>query len=246
MLAEWQRIWPHLAYGSGLCGLAGTLAVLRLRLGAVQVEQRRERLGREEMEAYVRLDLRLADGGKKLEELKKLGRRVTGVIAVRSPFSRVAMLARDAEGTLLVAASEGMDEAAIAGVERWLRGVAKQERATGGRWNGGLRVGSASQVVLLEKEVGRAIVVPVTVEGERLAGALLVCAESVLQVPRRRVDEAVAGLEALALRLGRAMEEVETGQRPVEKPAPAPSLNPLRKMVAAAPVLLAAPGRMTS
>ena len=209
MLEQWQRIWPHLIYGAALCGQLAMLGILWQRLRAVRTECRWERQGREEMEAYTRLDLRIARGG----EVMDLARRVCGVIAVRSPFRRVAMLARDGEGSLYLAASEGMDAPTIVGVERWLRGVAKQERATGGRWSGGVRVGSSSQVVHLDKEAGRAIVVPVSVGGERLEAALLVCADSVLEVPRRRVDEAVVSLEALAVRLGHAMAETTTAVR---------------------------------
>jgi hypothetical protein len=194
-------------------------------LRAVQTECERERHGREEMEAYTRLDLRMACGG----EITDLARRISGVIAARSPFRRVAMLARDSEGSLYLAASEGMDAPTIVGVERWLRGVTKQERATGGRWSGGVRVGSSSQVIHLDKESGRAIVVPVTVGGERLEAALLVCADSVLQVPRRRVDEAVVVLEALAVRLGHAMTETTTTQRPGSVGRPAAKLVDARK-----------------
>jgi hypothetical protein len=64
------------------------------------------------------------------------------------------------------------------------------------------------------REVSRAIVVPVKTAGEHMAGALLVCADSVTQVRRRSADETVAGLEALASKLGRAMEQVEPGARP--------------------------------
>lgn len=210
MLEQWQRIWPHLIYGAALCGQLAMLGILWQRLRAVRTECQQERQGREEMEAYTRLDLRIERSG----EIADLARRISGVIAARSPFRRSAMLARDGEGSLYLAASEGMDAPTIVGVERWLRGVAKQERATGGRWSGGVRVGSGSQVIHLDKEAGRAIVIPVSVGGERLEAALLVCADSVLQVPRRRVDEAVVSLEALAVRLGHAMAETTTALRP--------------------------------
>jgi hypothetical protein len=210
MVEQWQRIWPQLIYGAALCGQLAMLGMLWQRLRAVRTECERERQGREEMEAYTRLDLRIGRGG----EIADLGRRISGVIAARSPFRRVAMLARDGEGYLYLAASEGMDAPTVVGVERWLRGLAKQERATGGRWSGGVRVGSGSHVIHLDKEAGRAIVVPVSIGGERLEAALLVCADSALQVPRRRVDEAVVSLEALAVRLGHAMAETTTELRP--------------------------------
>jgi len=201
MLAEWQRIWPHLAYGTVLLGLVGMLWAVRLRLRAVHGACERERRGREEMEAYMRLDVRVGrDGG-----VEALGSSVCGTIAARSPFGRVAMLVRDAEGHLCLAASEGMDDAMLAAIKELARS------AVDGCWNDGVQMGVASLVVRLGE--GRVVAVPVGATGGRIVGAMLVCADSILQVPRRRAEEAIVGLEALAVKLGRAMESVEPAGR---------------------------------
>jgi hypothetical protein len=111
-----------------------------------------------------------------------------------------------------------MDSATVLMVERWLDRVREQECASGGRWGEGIRIGAASMVVSLgsdgRREISRAIVVPVRTAGEHMAGALLVCADSVMQIRRRSADETVVGLEALASKLSRAMEQREPGVRP--------------------------------
>ncbi len=139
------------------------------------------------------------------------------MIAARSAFRRVALLARDGEGPLYIAASEGLDSATVGMVERWLGRMREEERIRGGRWGEGVRIGSGSMVISLGSDergsTSRAILVPVTTTGEHMAGALLVCADSVMQVRRRMADETVAGLEALAAKLGRAMESTESSDR---------------------------------
>jgi hypothetical protein len=110
-----------------------------------------------------------------------------------------------------------MDGATVLMVERWLDRVREQECASGGRWGEGIRIGTSSMVISLgsdgRREISRAIVVPVKSAGEHMVGALLVCADSVMQVRRRSADETVAGLEALASKLGRAIEQIESGAR---------------------------------
>ncbi|RZU41984.1 hypothetical protein [Edaphobacter modestus] len=213
MLTALHEIWPRLAYGTVILGLAGALGVTWSRLWAVRAERDRERRGREEMEAYTRLDVRMMRNS----DLAMLGRRVCGVIAARSAFRRVALLARDGEGPLYIAASEGLDSATVGMVERWLGRMREEERIRGGRWGEGVRIGAGSMVISLGSDErgsnSRAILVPVTTTGEHMAGALLVCADSVMQVRRRMADETVAGLEALAAKLGRAMESTESSDR---------------------------------
>jgi signal transduction histidine kinase len=60
---------------------------------------------------------------------------------------------------------------------------------------------------------GRAIVVPLRTAGGRMVGALAVGADAMLSVPQRMVGEAVRPLEALAARLGRAMEDAAVRER---------------------------------
>ncbi len=59
MLTALHEIWPRLAYGTVILGLAGALGLTWSRLWAVRAERDRERRGREEMEAYTRLDVRM-------------------------------------------------------------------------------------------------------------------------------------------------------------------------------------------
>jgi signal transduction histidine kinase len=213
MLAGWQRAaygspGLHVAYGSLIVGLAGAMWMLWRRLLASGAERDRERRGREEMEAYTRLDARMGRDG----DVGLLGRRVCSVVAARSAFGRVAMLARDAEGSLYVAASEGMDAATVAAVETWAARAVERERGGGSGMSGGVRLGARSLVVPLG-EIGRAVVVPLWTTGGRLMGALVVRADSVMQVRRRFAEEAVAALEALGMKLGRAMENAELAER---------------------------------
>ncbi|QNI37325.1 hypothetical protein [Edaphobacter albus] len=184
MLTEWQEI-----YGLVLLGFAGLLWTAWRHWMAAQTERVRERRGREEIEAYLRLDTRM--NGE--EDLPELARRVCAVVASRSPFWRVAMLSSDSAGRYRLMASEGMDSAIRAVAESW----SNQE------WRG-VPVGANSMVVSLDETL-RAIVVPVGRQA-----ALLVCAESILQIPRRMAEESVIGLEALAVKLRREMEGFET------------------------------------
>jgi len=208
MLAEWPEVLPHLAFGALVLVLGAETWALWQRLRASMAERNRERRGREEMEAYIRLDARVGRDG----DVRALGRKVCSVVAARSAFGRVAMLVRDAEGRLYVAASEGMDEATVAAVETWAARAVERERAGGAGMSGGVRMGAKSLVVPLG-ESGRAIVVPLWTAGGRMVGALVVRADSVMQVRRRVAEEAVAALETLGAKLSRSMENVELAER---------------------------------
>lgn len=199
--------WQLAGFGVMLWSL-GAIWMLYGRLRAITLERDRERRGREEMEVYTRLDTRMGRDG----DVRELGRRVCSVIAARSSFGRVAMLARDAEGRLYIAASEGLDDATVEAVASWAARAAERERSGGVGMSGGVRFGAKSFVVPLG-EIGRAIVVPLWTAGGRMVGALAVRADSVMQIQRRIAEEAVTGLEALAAKLGRTMENAELAER---------------------------------
>jgi hypothetical protein len=79
-------------------------------------------------------------------------------------------------------------------------------------WDGAsqVRLGLYSCVIPLQsgqRSGGMAILIPIRAADQKL-GALLVCADSILQMPHRLAEEAVIGLEALATRLGYALENV--------------------------------------
>jgi signal transduction histidine kinase len=199
MLAGWQ----HAGYGTVFLGLSGAIWILWQRLHASRTERERERRGREEMEAYTRFDARMGRDG----DVRGLARRVCSVVAARSDFGRVAMLTRDAEGRFYVAASESMEGSTVAAIEAWAL------RAVGGLgMTGGVRIGAKSLVIPLP-EGGRIIIVPLWTGGGRMVGAIVVRADSLMQVRRRIAEEAVAALEALASKLSRAMENAELADR---------------------------------
>jgi len=207
MLTALQETWPHLVYGTVLYGLAGMLLVNWYRLRTVKAKCEWERRGREEMEAYTRLDVRIPHGS----DSRVLARKVCAVVAARSAFDRVAVLTRNEEGSLHLVATEGMDGAITAAVEGWLRRLRDQRGGNEGFPFHGVGIGTRSIVVRFTEAGGpisRAAVIPI-VAGERRIGALFVCADSILQVPRRLAEEAVVSLEALAVKLAREMEREE-------------------------------------
>jgi signal transduction histidine kinase len=193
--------------GVAIAGFFGAICVLRGHLSAARMAHARERRCREEMEAYVRLDTRLGRG----REPRELAERVCALISERSPFQRVAMLLRDADKRLYVAANKGMEPAAVEAVKSWAT-----ESQLSGEQGGllkGVRLGAGSVAVTFGEVGERGIVVPLRAKGGRMTGALVVMAASVLEVRRRAADEAVISLEALATKLGRAMENTELAER---------------------------------
>src|SRR5258708_38826079 len=100
------------------------------RLQVLGARRRRERRMEEELAAYARLDLRLPGGGDGVEP----ARQVSWLVAEKSPFRRAAMLVRDAEGRLVVAARGGGGDSAVEALKGWGGGVS----AAGG---GGVRGG---------------------------------------------------------------------------------------------------------
>ena len=117
-----------------LVGVAGG-AARRLRRSGVGMRRRgcgSERI-REELETYARLDATAAGG---MGMCCALGMRVCRVVAEASAFRRVAMLVRDADGRLYVAASAGMDDRTVAALDRWCRRVVKMQPGAVARgWN---------------------------------------------------------------------------------------------------------------
>jgi signal transduction histidine kinase len=182
-------------------------------------ERRRDRRIREEFEAYARFDARLPPDG----DVSALGERVCRIVVERSAFHRVALLARDVEGRLYVAASAGMEEITQKALHTWGERVVEEERGGGPgarRGNGGgrIRVGLKSFAVVLgagglNPGCGRAIMAPLWTTGGRMAGALAVGADTMMSVPRRVLEEAVEPLEALAVKLGRTMENAALAER---------------------------------
>jgi hypothetical protein len=182
------------------------------------------------METYARLDLSAAHDG----NLAAIAGRVCAVIAARSSFSRVAMLTAGADGSLYVAATQGMDAATKTALEQWL----PRRQADAGETAAeicGVPLGCWSRVIRLgegaDYRVNRAIFVPITIPittDERQVGALVVCADSILQVQRRLAEEAVAGLEALSLKIAREVARIAPEPQKIAPVQPAGDLVYLR------------------
>ena len=246
-LAAW--IWAQGGFLTLTAGLAALVWRQSRRAELATVEHGREHRMREELEAYLTLDLTLSQGpeatGETPEEMRGLALRVCRAIANKSVFSRVSLLLRSPDGRLEMAGSIGTDDLTVAALQSW----GAQEEDKRGRWlepadmNGAalsfsISLGEwncfdpeiASWALSGRKERRRwrrGIVTPVRTRAGRLLGALAVCADGA------RVDgsalahtgeawngkrpasleRALAPLEALAARLGAALEANTTAER---------------------------------
>jgi signal transduction histidine kinase len=208
--------WQGLA---GIGGLVGALGLAWCRMQWNEAVRRRERWVREELEAYAQLDARLPRDG----DVGKLARRVCQIVTESSAFKRVGLLVRDAESRLYVTGSAGMEDVIVQALNAWGKRVVEAERGDGaeprhGEGGLGTRVGSKCFAVVLghgpeEASCGRAIVIPLRTSAGRMVGALAVCADGMMSVRRRAVDEALLPLEALAVRLGRTIENNALAER---------------------------------
>jgi signal transduction histidine kinase len=208
--------WQGLAEIGAVAGVA-VLAWCRMQWN--QAERQREQRVRGELEAYAQLDARLPQDG----DVGKLARRVCQLVTESSAFKRVGMLVRDAEGRLYVAGSIGMEDVIVQALNAWGEGVVQAERtgeagARRGDGGQGIRVGSKGFAVVLghgleEIGCGRAIVIPLRTSAGRMVGALALCADGMMSVRRRALDEALLPLEALAVKLGRTIENNTLAER---------------------------------
>lgn len=205
-------------------GGAATLFELTRRAIALRAERRVDRRIRAELEAYARLDARMPEDG----DVRALGRRVCQVIAGVSPFRTVAMLAREADGRLFVAADLGMKASLIDALNQWgertmrvgprLRresaegGGARDRsgRASGMREAAGVKAWTRSLIVQLDhahSEQGSILMVPLWTTAGRILGALVVAG------PGNEGLRQVVPLESLAAKLGRTMENAALAER---------------------------------
>ena len=221
-LAHWLGPW---AVGA----VAGWLLWLRMRT-RVEVRRRESRL-QQERQAYAELDVRLGTQG----DISEVAGRVSRVIAETSAFRRAAVMLRDAEGRLAVRGSAGMDAAAVRLLDAWGDSVTAEERGCGStvrRGDGGLgaRVGRGSFAVILGRngaedggedtaDVGyrRAVVIPLWTTsgpgGGQMSGALVVGADGWREAPRSVLRDALAPLEALAVKVARSVEDAALAER---------------------------------
>ncbi len=205
-----QLRWGMLLGWGRLAELAGVAAAMGMAWCGRQSDRahlRRERRLREELEAYDRLDAPPV----KDVDLVQLGREVCRAVAEKSAFHRVALLVWDAEGRLYVAAKEGMDDAtawAVQNCARQMAGAEQTVRAGAVRemCRAGTRIGNRGFAVVLRQDegdigFGRAIILPLRSSEGTVLGVLAVCADGMLSIPRRKVEEALLPLESLAGKL---------------------------------------------
>jgi hypothetical protein len=110
--------------------VTASLALLAIWMGErvlrEQASRKIERLQREELEAYARLDPALT----LRESPRTLADRVCALVAEHSVFRQVAMLLRDSESRLHVVGSEGVDNRMALDVNGWVARFAFERR----RW----------------------------------------------------------------------------------------------------------------
>ena len=169
--------------------------------GQAVLEQVRERRMREELQAYLTLDLSLHEeatgGAEPSDAVRLLARRVCRTIAGKSVFSRVTLLLRSPEDRLELAGSIGTDDLTVAALQNWGAQVSRDEcsgRRLGPEGTDGaapsfsIPLGEwsrfdpeiASWALSGRKERRRwrrGIITPVRTRGGRLLGALAVCAD---------------------------------------------------------------------
>ena len=211
MLGWLSNLWAlHWGCVIGIMGLAGAVLLMAHEQRLHAKERQRDRRIREEFEAYAGLDAALHG-----EDLRGLAKRVCRLISKKSAFQRVAMLTQDAAGQLQVAGSVGMDE--ITTQELQACGERIVEANAGGDATSdevGIRMGERSFAVVLGKNscdagCGRAIMIPLQTSTGQIRGMLAVCADGLMSLRRQTVEETIPPLEALAMKLGRAIESAE-------------------------------------
>ena len=236
----------------GFLALTAALAALAWRqswqVGLARLEEGRERRMREELEAYLTLDLSLQQepgAGETPEAMRGLAGRVCQTVAGKSVFSRVSLLLRNPEGRLVIAGSVGTDDLTVAALQTWGAqdgenraprldpavgdGAAPSFSIPLGEWSR-FDPEIASWALSGRKERRRwrrGIITPVRTRGGQLLGALAVCADGARvdgtalahtgeawnSKRPASLERALSPLEALAARLGAALEANTTAER---------------------------------
>jgi signal transduction histidine kinase len=214
-----QGIMAHRQAIGWAVGGTATLFELTRRAIALKAERRVDRRIRAELEAYARLNARMPDDG----DVRALGQRVCQVVAAVSPFCTVAMLAREADGRLFVAADVGMEASLVDALNQWgertmrvgprLRRESAEEggagdrsgRASGMREAAGVKAWTRSLIVQLEQ--GSVLMLPLWTTAGRILGALIVTG------PGNEGLRQAIPLESLAAKLGRTMENAALAER---------------------------------
>lgn len=233
MRSMWMFVL-HQVGGHGVCS-AGVLLAL-LWIGLLRREVRTQRALRlrserwcEEMQAYVSLEIRAGASDRTQEQAKQVCRAV----AERSAFTRVALMERNSEGRISVSGSVGADDLTVRALTAWA-----EELPDGGMIEGrlskaleealGQRVGRSSFAIRLERRkrgprdgvtdasalgCKGMVMTPMWTSSGKMVGVLAVCADSLVPTGQTVMPEMLMPTEALALLLGRAMENRQMAER---------------------------------
>jgi signal transduction histidine kinase len=211
MLGWLSNLWAlHWGCLIGILSLSGAVLLMGHEQRLHAKERRRDRRIREEFEAYAGLDAALHGEG-----LPGLAKRVCRLVSKKSAFQRVALMTRNSEEQMLVAGSVGIDESTVEELSLCGNHITQEnEGGPSAPEAGGTRLGERSLAVVLGKNAadagcGRAIIMPLQTSTGMMRGLLAVCADGMMSLPRKTVEETISPLEALAVKLGRAIESAE-------------------------------------
>jgi len=213
MLVWLSAMWAlHWGCAVGVLGLAAAVLLMSYQQRIYAGERRRDKRIRDEFEAYALLDARLREDG----DITALAKRVCRLVAKKSAFQRIAILVPDAEGKLRVAGSVGLEELTVNALHEWGERVLTEKSGVAAQESNqlGMLVSKKSFSVVLGEEsagvgCGRAIMIPLWTAGGRIGGTLAVCADRLMTMQRRALEEAISPLETLAVKLGWALEDAQ-------------------------------------
>ncbi len=196
--------------------------------------RRQERLLREELETYARLEVTWSAGA----DRRPLAKQVCRLVAEKSVFRSVALLVQDAEGRIYAAGSVGMDPGMVAALESWGAEAADWERGArsgraarpqpenGAQENAGVaqHVGPKSFFVELtlpglpqaasgRSNLGPVIIAPLHSATGWLEGMLAVGLGGGIAEWAQSLGDAIGPIETLAAKLGRMLENAALTER---------------------------------
>ncbi len=193
------------------------------RSRSATADLQRERAQRTELEAYARLDPSLAPR----QSPRDLAKRVCATVAQHSNFRQVALLLADAEGRLNVVGSAGVDDLMAHAVNAWVARFARDRRRTGrsaerfASYPVALSTADSPGLPPLGHHSRPAVILPLWSTADQqtadLLGALVVWPSITATQPA--AEKAIPGrqdlvpLEALARKLGRAIDMAHVGDR---------------------------------
>ncbi len=211
-----------LRWGEGLAVAGSVLLLLRRVQQAKRVaaQLRRDRRVRSELETYARFEVQAGEDG----DLRGLAQQVCGMVAASSVFRQIAMLTRGEDGQLVLCAQNGTDEALTSALDHWgeqmvpvvprlSRGLGAEREGDSGRrsMRSGLRAPEGVKAWTAKFAVQAAQrtiwMLPLWTTSGRILGIIAVREERPVQ------PDDLVGLEALAAKLARSLENAALAER---------------------------------